>query len=227
MHKIINVLDNPNFLTVESMGAFTLIEHQVDFYDSEGYSDTKKMQLIGDINKSPIATQAQCVQWTVGEIVVTPPGKKTGRDVTAKVEYDGSGYLITKATEDHMFLLDMKDWNEQLLVDDTYFVACEAALRQKLMPRNTLSSAVSGGKGQFNFALAGKGIVCLKTPVSVDALTTIVLEKDMLRVEENRLVAWSASLIFNVEASGESASGSSGGGFVHVLRGSGRALLLP
>lgn len=57
----------------------------------------------------------------------------------------------------------------------------------------------------------------------------IKLENDVLKVDGNFAIAWSASLEFTVERSGKSLIGSaaSGEGLVNVYKGTGKVLLAP
>lgn len=235
MYKIDNMFKNPSFQFHEPIGCFTLIEHQTEFEvrpdESQGqyFRNTMHMrrrQLCCDISRSPVAVQNDMFQWSVGEVVVIPPGRKTStRDVTSKTEYDGRGMVLLKSTYDHIILIDISrddGWDEQIAIDDTRFVACEAALKPKLVSKTNINSSVSAGRGQYNVILSGKGIVAFSSPVAEENLSVIRLEKDVLKIADGKLLAWSASLVYSLE-SNEDGSGTN----VCVLRGSGRALLLP
>lgn len=235
MYKIDNMFRNPSFEFHEPVGCFTLIEHQSemesapDDSQSQYFRNTlhmRRKQLCCDITKSPVAVQNDYFQWSVGEVVVIPPGKKTStKDVTNKTEYDGRGMVMLKPTYDHIILLDIArddNWNEQIVIDDSRFVACEAALKPKLISKANINSAVNSGRGQYNLILSGKGIVAFSSPVAESNLSVIRLEKDILKVAEGKLLAWSSSLVFSLD-NNEDGSGT----YINTLRGSGRALLLP
>ena len=95
--------------------------------------------------------------------------------------------------------------------------------------RSNLSSAVAGGEGLFNLGLSGQGVVCLESNCPREELIEITLNKDVLKVDGNFAIAWSASLEFTVERSGKTLIGSaaSGEGLVNVYRGTGKVLLAP
>ena len=116
-----------------------------------------------------------------------------------------------------------------MVLEDGYFLACESSLKHKTVMRTNLSSAVAGGEGLFNLALAGKGIVCLESQSPKEELIEVTLENDVLKIDGSMAVAWSGSLDFTVERSGKSLLGSavSGEGLVNVFRGTGRVLLAP
>lgn len=229
MYKIDNIENNKNLsMTAISMremseekSAFFIIEQKTPVYPEVGI----QRQILCDINKYPVATQQNMLQWSVGEIAVIPPGKKGigEREATVKPIYAGKGFVMLKPTTDYLIVLRTADWiQEQLTVDDMYFVACDDGLKKQLKPKNNLSSAVAAGRGQNALGVSGKGIVIIKSPVPENMLTTIRMEKDVLCVEEGKLLAWSSQLIFSVDAQ-EDGSGK----YMYTLRGSGRAILLP
>jgi uncharacterized protein (AIM24 family) len=102
-------------------------------------------------------------------------------------------------------------------------------LKQTLVPRSNLSSAVMGGEGLFNLGVQGKGTLCLESVCPKEELIEIELQDDVLKVDGNMAIAWSGSLEFTVERSGKSLVGSaaSGEGLVNVYRGTGKILLAP
>ncbi|MBR5442362.1 MAG: AIM24 family protein, partial [Clostridia bacterium] len=112
---------------------------------------------------------------------------------------------------------------------DGLFLACDAALNQRLVARSNLSSAVLGGEGLFNLALEGIGVAALECRCPQEELIEIELVNDVLKVDGNFAIAWSDSLNFTVERSGKTLIGSaaSGEGLVNVYRGTGKVLLAP
>lgn len=146
-----------------------------------------------------------------------------------KPEYTGDGLLMLEPTYKHLILIDLKDWNQSIVLDDGLFLACSSELKQKTVARSNLSSAVAGGEGLFNLGLEGDGIVCLEADCPKEELIEINLENDVLKVDGNFAIAWSGSLSFTVERSGKTLIGSaaSGEGLVNVYRGTGKVLLAP
>jgi uncharacterized protein (AIM24 family) len=138
--------------------------------------------------------------------------------------------LVLEPTYKHILLIDIKDWNGSIVLDDGLFLACDSKLQQKAVMRSNLSSAVAGGEGLFNLGIQGmNGILCLESNVPREELVEITLNNDVLKVDGNMAIAWSGSLQFTVERSGKSLIGSaaSGEGLVNVYRGTGKVLLAP
>ncbi|MBQ6935286.1 MAG: AIM24 family protein, partial [Clostridia bacterium] len=188
-----------------------------------------------------ITVQAGAMQWTVGNVNATTGlkgvgdffGKTLRGSVTGesaiKPEYTGTGTLVLEPTYRHIVLLDTTEWNGKVVLDDGLFLACDASIKQKLVARSNVSSAVLGGEGLFNLALQGNGIAVLECRCPQEELIEITLENDVLKVDGSFAIAWSDSLDFTVERSGKTLIGSaaSGEGFVNVYRGTGKVLLAP
>ena len=123
---------------------------------------------------------------------------------------------------------DVADWNG-LVLDDGLFLACESKIKQKVVARTNISSAMLGKEGLFNLCLEGEGVAVLESPVPRDELIEINLENDEVRIDGNFAIAWSKSLDFRVEKSSKGLVGSavSGEGLVNVYRGIGKILMAP
>ena len=250
MYSIKNFTDNNDIKTLETLGAFTVIEYQRDlsvmpsdamiaYYCNE--MNVRKRQVICDVSKSNITTQAGAMQWTVGDVNATTGikgvgdlfGKALRGSVTGesaiKPEYTGSGTLVLEPTYKHILLVNVADWNGSIVLDDGLFLACDSRLKHKAVMRSNFSSAVAGNEGLFNLGIAGSGVVCLESLCPKEELVEITLQDDVLKVDGNMAIAWSGSLNFTVERSGKSLVGSaaSGEGLVNVYRGTGRVLLAP
>ena len=250
MYQISNFTDNDDIRTLASLGAFTVVEYERDLSVSpasaqEAYfcnaMNVRKRQVICDLSRSHVTVQAGAMQWTVGNVNATTGikgvgdlfgkavrGKVTG-DSAIKPEYTGDGILVLEPTYRHILLLDLKDWNGSVVLDDGLFLACESTLKQKAVMRSNLSSAVAGGEGLFNLGVTGNGVLCLESASPREELIEITLQNDVLKVDGNMAVAWSGTLDFTVERSGKSLIGSaaSGEGLVNVYRGTGKVLLAP
>lgn len=250
MHQIKNLTDNDDIRIVEELGPFQVIEYlrdlsvmpsnaQVAYFCNE--MNVRKRQLICDLSKAQITLQAGAMQWMAGNVNATTGvkgvgdlfskavrGKVTGESAI-KPEYTGNGTLVTEPTYRHLLLVDLKDWNGSIVLDDGLFLACDSKLNHKAVMRSNFSSAVAGNEGLFNLGITGEGVVCLESQCPREELIEITLQDDVLKVDGNMAIAWSGSLEFTVERSGKSLIGSaaSGEGLVNVYRGTGKVLLAP
>ena len=98
-----------------------------------------------------------------------------------------------------------------------------------MVSRKNISSAVLGGEGLFNVALAGTGCAVLESNVPMEELIEINLENGELKIDGKQAVCWSTSLDFTVEKSTKSLIGSavSNEGLLNVFRGTGKVLMSP
>ena len=250
MFQIRNFTDNDDVRTLESRGAFTVVEYLRDLRVSPSSAQTayycnemnvRKRQVICDLSKASITLQAGAMQWTAGNVNATTGlkgvgdlfgkavrGKVTGESAI-KPEYTGDGILVTEPTYRYILLEDLNDWNGSIVLDDGLFLASESTLKHKAVMRSNFSSAVVGGEGLFNLGLTGSGVVCLESNSPREELIEITLQNDVLKIDGNMAIAWSGSLEFTVERSGKTLLGSaaSGEGLVNVYRGTGKVLLAP
>ena len=250
MYTINNFTNNDDIRIVNQLGAFTVIEYIRDlsvmpseallaYYCNE--MNVRKRQVICDLKEANITLQAGAMQWTVGNVNATTGvkgvgdlfGKALRGSVTGesaiKPEYTGDGTLVLEPTYKHILLVDLDEWNGSIVLDDGLFLACDASLKHKAVPRSNLSSAIAGNEGLFNLGIVGHGLLCLESPCPKEELVEIELKNDALKVDGNMAIAWSGSLEFTVERSGKTLIGSaaSGEGLVNVYRGTGRVLLAP
>lgn len=250
MFQIRNFTDNDDVRTLESRGAFMVVEYLRDLSVSPSSAQTayycnemnvRKRQVICDLSKASITLQAGAMQWTAGNVNATTGlkgvgdlfgkavrGKVTGESAI-KPEYTGDGILVTEPTYRYILLEDLNDWNGSIVLDDGLFLASESTLKHKAVMRSNFSSAVAGGEGLFNLGLTGSGVVCLESNSPREELIEITLQNDVLKIDGNMAIAWSGSLEFTVERSGKTLLGSaaSGEGLVNVYRGTGKVLLAP
>lgn len=250
MYKISNLIDNDDVRVIDELGPFTVIEYLRDLSVTPSYAQTayycnemnvRKRQVICDLSKGNVTIQAGAMQWMVGNVNATTGikgvgdffskamrGKVTGESAI-KPEYTGNGTLVLEHTYRHLILLDVRDWNGSIVLDDGLFLACDSSLKHKAIMRSNLSSAVAGNEGLFNLGIQGKGVVCLESSVPKEELIEVTLEDDVLKIDGNMAIAWSGSLEFTVERSGKTLVGSatSGEGLVNVYRGTGKVLLAP
>lgn len=250
MYAIKNFEQNENIKELANLGAFKVIEHQVDLSVSkenaiqEYYSskmNVKRKQLICDLSISNVTLQAGSMQWMVGDVVMGAGIKSAGdllgkmfkgavsKEGAIKPEYSGTGKVILEPTYKHIILLDVSDWGGSVTVEDGMFLAMESSVSQKIAMRSNVSSAVLGGEGLLNLSLNGEGIVALESNTPLQELIEIELTNDVLKIDGNMAVAWSTGLQFTVERASKSMIGSStsGEGLVNVYRGTGKVLMAP
>ena len=251
MYQIHNFLDNDDIKVLDRLGPFSVIEYQRDlsvlpseaalaYYCNE--MNVRKRQVVCDLSRSGgVTIQAGAMQWAAGNVNATTGikgvgdffGKAVRGSVTGesaiKPEYTGDGTLVLEPTYKHILLIDMADWNGDIVLDDGLFLACDSRLKHKAVARSTFSSAIAGGEGLFNLGIHGSGALCLEAPCPREELVVIDLKDDVLKVDGNMAIAWSNSLRFTVERSSRSLIGSaaSGEGLVNVYSGTGRVLLAP
>lgn len=250
MYQISNFTNNDDIRTLDQLGPFQVIEYQRDLSVTPGNAATayfssamnvRKRQVLCDLKQANITLQAGAMQWTVGNVNATTGvkgvGDLFGKAIRGKVsgesaikpEYTGDGLLVLEPTYRHILLLDLADWNGAIVLDDGLFLACDARIKHKAIMRSNISSAVAGNEGLFNLGLVGSGVVCLEAECPREELIEVTLQDDVLKIDGNLAVAWSASLNFTVERSGKTLIGSaaSGEGLVNVYRGTGKVLMAP
>lgn len=250
MYTIKNFKDNDDVKIVSELNGFSIIEYQRDlsvvpstamvaYYSNK--MNIKKRQLVCDLSQGNVTIQSGTMQWMLGNVKATTGIKGAGDlfkkavrgsvtgESAIKPEYTGTGMLVLEPTYKYLILLDSREWNHSIVLEDGLFLASESTLEHKAIARTNLSSAVAGGQGLFNLGLTGKGIVCIESPCPKEELIEIELVNDVLKVDGNMVIAWSGSLDFTVERSGKSLIGSaaSGEGLVNVYRGTGKLLLAP
>lgn len=250
MFQIANLTSNQNVKVVQQMGPFTVIEHQRDlsvrpesamasYYCAE--MNVRKRQVLCELSKAQVTVQAGAMQWMAGDVNATTGikgvGDLLGKAMRGKVsgesaikpEYTGSGIMMLEPTYKHLILMDAAEWGGAVVLDDGLFLACDSRLKHKAVMRSSFSSAVAGGEGLFNLSLNGSGVFCIEADCPKEELIEITLQNDVLKIDGNYAVAWSAGLAFTVERSGKSLIGSaaSGEGLVNVYRGTGKVLMMP
>ena len=250
MYQINNFFDNDDVKILSQLGPFRVVEYQRDLSVTPESAMTayysaamqvRKRQLVCDLSKAQVTIQAGSMQWMLGNVSAPTGikgvgdflgkairGKATGESAI-KPEYTGDGLLVLEPTYRHLILLHTDDWGGAVVLDDGLFLACESTLQHRTAVRTNLSSAVAGGEGLFNLSLAGSGAFCIEAYCPREELIEITLQDDVLKIDGNYAIAWSAGLEFTVERSGKSLIGSaaSGEGLVNVYRGSGKVLMMP
>lgn len=249
--NINNFFNNDDVNIGATKGGFSVVEYKRDLsvvpetaiisYFSS-VMKCRKRQLVIDMSKTRgVILQKGAMQWTVGTVNATTGIKGTG-DFIGKVfkgkvsgesaikpEYQGNGLLVCEPTHKHLILMDVADWGGSVVLDDGLFLACEASLKQSIVTRSNLSSAVASGEGFFNLGLSGTGVFCVESFCPESELIEVTLNDDEIKIDGNLAVAWSTDLKLTTERSGKTLLGSaaSGEGLVNVFRGTGKVLLAP
>jgi uncharacterized protein (AIM24 family) len=250
--KISNFIgENDNIKLLDEQGPFKIIEYEKDLSVSPAEAiykyfsskmNVRPRQLVVDLSQtSGIYLQAGAMQWMSGSNKLSSGikgigdfGKKflkssvTG-ETTVKPEYTGDGYLVTEQTYNHLILIDLDDWNNNLMLDDGLFLAAEKSVELSVKRRTNLSSALASAEGLFNTVLHGRGYVCLESKIPYKELIIIEMENDTVSIDGPMAIAWTSDLELTVEKSGKSLVGSavSGEGLVNVYRGTGKILMAP
>ena len=79
-------------------------------------------------------------------------GSVTGESAI-KPEYKGTGQIVLEPTYKYLILLDVEEWNKNIVLEDGLFLACESTLKHKAVMRSNISSAMLGNEGLFNLSL--------------------------------------------------------------------------
>lgn len=236
---------------VEKRGRFTVIEYLKDISVSpkmaqEAYfaseMNVRKRQLIADIDpKTGVYAQAGEMQMMVGDIEAATNVKGVGdffkkvvkssvtSETIIKPRYTGKGSLVLEPTFYHILLMDLDEWEGDVVIEDGMFLACEDTVELEVTSRKNVSSVLLGGEGIWNTLLTGYGLVAMESPMPADELIVVDLEDDVIKLDGNMAIAWSSTLKFTVEKTTSTLVGSlaSGEGFVNVYTGTGRVLVAP
>ena len=245
-------LQNENRKFTKSIGNFHVLEYVQDASVSPmnamneyfmSKMNVRRRQVVIDIDKDHLAViQSGSMQWMGGNVQATSGVKGIGdflgkalkgavtKETAVKPEYVGEGCLVLEPTYKYIILADIGKWGSAgMTIEDGMFLACDANVKSKVVPRKNLSSAVLGSEGLFNLSLQGNGVAALESNVPEDELIEVILENDELKIDGNLAVCWSSNLEFTVERSTKTLVGSavSGEGLVNVYRGTGRVLMCP
>lgn len=181
MYTINNFTGNDDIRILNQLGPFTVIEYKRDlsvmpseallaYYCNE--MNVRKRQVICDLKEANITLQAGAMQWTVGNVNATTGvkgvsdllGKALRGSVTGesaiKPEYTGDGTLVLEPTYKHILLVDLDDWNGSIVLDDGLFLACDASLKHKAVPRSNLPQPSPGTK-DFSISVFSDTVFCV------------------------------------------------------------------
>ena len=241
---------NDNINVIDEKGVFTVFEHLQDLSVNPNTAETKyymaqmdctAKQILIKLDNNAVRLKPGAMQMIVGNIQQTTgvtgvgdlvakgiKSKMTG-DAAIKPLYKGTGCVITEPTYRFPIIVNVDDWDGAIVCDDSMFLCCDDELKDKVVARSNLSSAVFGKEGFFNLCLEGSGYAVLQSNHPINELYEIILNNDIIKIDGNNAVCWSKSLQFSTERSGKTLIGSaaSGEGLVNVFRGTGRLLVAP
>ena len=164
MYKINNIKNNDDVTILAEKGPFAVIEYTKDlsvtpetamiaFFCEE--MNVKKRQVICDLKKAEITTQAGAMQWSAGNVYASTGvkgvgdfftknfrGKVSGESII-KPEYKGNGTLVLEPTYKHIILMDTEEWGGAVVLDDGLFLACDSKLKHETVMRRNFSSAIA------------------------------------------------------------------------------------
>lgn len=249
MIKVNNLFNNKNMKEIDTKDGIHVFEFVKDlslspqqastaFYASQ--MNIRKRQVLIELQGRSFTLSSGIMQWMSGDVKMSSGIKgigdfigksfasKLSKETTIKPEYSGTGMVMLEPTYQYILLESIEKWDGMVL-DDGLFLACDSNIKQKIVARNSLSSAVLGNEGLFNLCLEGTGLAILESPVPREELIEFELDNDILKIDGNMAIAWSKTLKFTVEKSGKSLLGSavSGEGLVNVFQGTGKVLMAP
>lgn len=151
--------------------------------------------------------------------------KLTGEEMF-KPTYTGTGEIFLEPSFGHYALIELED--EEIIVDDGLFYACEGEIEVGSAMHKTASSILLGNEGVFQTSIKGSGIVVLELPVPEEEVFKCKLFNDTLKVDGNFVVLRTANVSFSVEKSSSLVgSAINGEGLLNVYSGVGEVWLLP
>ncbi len=245
-----NIFNNPNMTCIAQGGQYYIYQHNDDLSANPNDAQTlyfmrqmnvRKRQVLIALNNNAVKIQAGAMQWMAGAVGadsgVTGIGNFFGKmakgiatgESIAKPRYSGVGYVMLEPTYNFLLIEDLREWGSGIVLDDGLFLCCDDHIKESIVRRKNLSTAVFGGEGFFNLCLSGDGHVVLESPVPREELFEFVLQDDVLKIDGNMAIAWSQSLDFSVEKVTKSLIGSAVAkeGLVNCYRGSGKVLMAP
>lgn len=240
--KIVSMMENDRtkfevYEWQELNGGTSFHEASTLFYLKDANIKLKEVRI--SLKESSVRLEPGAMYYQKGDIEMNSKagglaglGKKLFKsavtnETTFKPEYKGSGELYLEPTFGHFALIELED--EEIIVDDGVFYACESSIDVGAQGMKNISSALMGGEGFFQTKLSGSGIALLELPVPQEEIVEYNLENETLKVDGNFAVLRSGSLDFTVEKSTKSLIGSatSGEGLLNVYRGTGTVWVLP
>ncbi|MBE6052149.1 MAG: AIM24 family protein [Clostridium sp.] len=151
--------------------------------------------------------------------------KLTG-ETMFKPTYEGTGEIFLEPSFGHYALVELED--EEIIVDDGLFYACEDSVEVGMAVQKTVSSMLFGNEGICQTSIKGSGIVVLELPVPESEIFKCKLFNDTLKIDGNFVVLRTSNVKFTVEKSSSIVgSVTNGEGLLNVYSGIGEVWLLP
>ena len=152
---------------------------------------------------------------------------KVAGESTFKPKYEGTGDIFLEPSFGHYALIELED--DEIIVDDGLFYACESSVEITAHMNKSLSSMVLGNEGVFQTKLSGNGIVVLEIPVPEEEVFKCKINNDVLKVDGNFAILRTGDIEFTVEKSSKSlvSTATGGEGLLNVFRGTGEVWLIP
>lgn len=251
MYDIYNLTSSSSVQVIEQIGPFMVLDYgpdpSLELYAKSArdlYAHTlipRQRQLICMLENGDVRIAEGMMQWMVGDVEmvsgVSNPvsyfsrlfvGKLTEQKAIAPL-YTGLGTIALEPVRQEIMLLDLSQWPDGIVIGSDLFLACSADVTQNIVARKNVSSALFGSQGLFSMQLGGSGTAAITCPISRERLLLIELEDDVLCLDGDFALAWSASLSFTVENASETITSSviSKEGLVNTYRGTGRILMAP
>lgn len=191
------------------------------------------------LNDSAVTLESGALSYMKGDITIHSNvggvlglGKKffaskvTG-ETMFKPMYRGTGEIFLEPSFGHFALIELED--EEIIVDDGLFLACESTVEAGVSRVKNLSSMALGNEGYFQVKLSGSGIVVLEIPVPEKEVFKCTLINDTLKVDGNFVILRNGEIEFTVEKAAKSIVGTatSGEGLLNVYSGTGQVWLIP
>jgi uncharacterized protein (AIM24 family) len=168
---------------------------------------------------------------TTGGGLLKGLGRKMLSDETFFVnEIHGTGQIYLEPTYGHFLLHEVVDTAEgELIVDKGSFYAGTEVLDISTRSQKNISSALLGGEGFFQTHIMGRGIAILYSPVPVQEIHEVTLNKSKLSVDGNFALMRTGGVTFSVEKSSKSwvSTSVSGEGLLQTFKGTGTVWVAP
>lgn len=209
---------------------------QLDFMRK---SNIKLRQVRIILDESAVKLEAGALSYMKGDIeIINKTGgiiglgkkffaSKVTNESTFKPLFQGKGEIFLEPSFAHYALIELED--EEIIVDDGLFYACEESIEIGVAMQKNASSIVFGNEGIYQTKLKGSGIVLLEIPVPEKEILRCKMYRDTLKVDGNFTLLRSANIEFTVEKSGTTLIGTAlnGEGLLNVYRGTGEVWLAP
>lgn len=149
----------------------------------------------------------------------------TGESAFA-THYSGTGVVYTEPTAQRFLIVEID--NDDLLLDDRIFYACQDTLDLSTHVNRNIQTATTGN-GLAQPRVKGSGILVLETDFTLDDIEVIELRDEEMILDGDMMLMVSASLDVRtgMMGGGMRNAARSGEGLVYFVRGTGTVYLTP